>query len=90
MFEEYECLGFFHTYILDMKRDKSHDAQCTYMKDWILDVIIGISAIILFAILLLALPHVLPAAYGYVAAFLIFVAYLTIAGLTAIKSSIIK
>ena len=73
-----------------MKRDKSHDAQCTYMKDWILDVIIGISAIILFAILLLALPHVLPAAYGYVAAFLIFVAYLTAAGLTAIKASIIK
>lgn len=60
------------------------------MKDWILDVIIGISAIILFTILLLALPHVLPAAYGYVAAFLIFVAYLTAAGLTAIKASIIK
>ncbi len=60
------------------------------MKDWILDVIIGISAIILFAILLLALPHVLPTAYGYVAAFLIFVAYLTAAGLTSIKASIIK
>ena len=60
------------------------------MKDWILDVIIGVSAIILFAILLLALPQVLPAAYGYVAAFLIFVAYLTGAGLTVIKGAIRK
>jgi|GEM_PF-1171277 len=60
------------------------------MKDWILDVIIGISAIILFAILLLALPQVLPAAYGYVAAFLIFVVYLAVAGLTVIKNSIRK
>ncbi|MDD2470261.1 MAG: hypothetical protein PHU87_01750 [Methanocorpusculum sp.] len=60
------------------------------MKDWMLDVIIGISAIILFGILLLALPQVLPAAYGYVAAFLIFVAYLTVAGLTVVKKSIRK
>ncbi|HJJ29936.1 MAG TPA: hypothetical protein O0W87_02915 [Methanocorpusculum sp.] len=60
------------------------------MKDWILDVIIGVSAIILFAILLLALPQVLPAAYGYVVAFLIFVAYLTGAGLTVIKGAIRK
>ena len=60
------------------------------MKDWILDVIIGVSAIILFAILLLTLPQVLPAAYGYVAAFLIFVAYLTGAGLTVIKGAIRK
>lgn len=60
------------------------------MKDWILDVIIGVSAIILFAVLLLALPQFLPAAYGYVAAFLIFVTYLTIAGLTLIKNSIKK
>lgn len=60
------------------------------MKDWMLDVIIGISAIILFAILLLALPQVLPAAYGYVAAFLIFVVYLAVAGLTVIKNSIRK
>ncbi|HKM41023.1 MAG TPA: hypothetical protein VJY43_00455 [Methanocorpusculum sp.] len=60
------------------------------MKDWILDVIIGISAIILFAILLLALPQVLPAAYGYVAAFMIFVVYLAVAGLTVIKNSIRK
>ncbi len=60
------------------------------MQDWILDVIIGVSAIIIFAILLLALPSVLPAAYGYVVAFLIFVAYLTTAGLTVIKKSIQK
>jgi len=73
-----------------MKRDNSHDAQCTYMKDWILDVIIGLSSIILFAILLLALPPVLPEAYGYVVAFLIFVAYLTVAGLTAVRNSIKK
>jgi hypothetical protein len=51
-------------------------------------VIIGLSSIILFAILLLALPPVLPEAYGYVVAFLIFVAYLTIAGLTVVKNSI--
>ncbi len=73
-----------------MKRDKSLDVQCTCMQDWILDVIIGVSAIIIFAILLLALPSVLPAAYGYVVAFLIFVAYLTTAGLTVIKKSIQK
>ncbi len=73
-----------------MKRDKSLDAQCICMQDWILDVIIGVSAIIIFAILLLGLPTVLPAAYGYVVAFLIFVAYLTIAGLTVIKKSIQK
>ena len=60
------------------------------MKDWRRYVISGISAIILFAILLLALPQVLPAAYGYVAAFLIFVAYLTGAGLTVIKGAIRK
>ncbi len=57
-------------------------------KDWILDVIIGISAIIIFAFMLLFLPTILPNAYGYVVAFLIFVAYLTIMGLTVIKKSV--
>lgn len=56
--------------------------------DWILDIAIGISAIIIFAVMLLFLPTVLPAAYGYVAAFLIFVAYLTAMGLTVIKKSV--
>lgn len=54
-------------------------------KDWILDVLIGLSAIIIFAVALLYLPQILPAAFGYVAAFLIFVLYLTIMGLFVIK-----
>lgn len=56
--------------------------------DWILDIAIGISAIIIFAVMLLFLPTILPAAYGYVAAFLIFVAYLTVMGLTVVKKSV--
>lgn len=58
--------------------------------DWILDVVIGVTSIILFALMLLFLPTILPQAYGYVAAFLIFVAYLTIMGLTVVKNSIGK
>lgn len=54
-------------------------------KDWILDIVIGISSIIIFAVMLLFLPKVLPAAFGYVVAFLIFVLYLTIMGLFVIK-----
>jgi len=54
-------------------------------KDWILDIAIGISSIIIFAVMLLYLPTVLPAAFGYVAAFLIFVLYLTLMGLFVIK-----
>ena len=54
-------------------------------KDWILDIAIGVSAIIIFAVALLYLPAVLPAAFGYVAAFLIFVLYLTLMGLFVIK-----
>ena len=54
-------------------------------KDWILDIAIGVSSIFIFAVALLFLPEVLPAAFGYVAAFLIFVLYLTLMGLFVIK-----
>ncbi|HJJ69039.1 MAG TPA: hypothetical protein O0Y02_00200 [Methanocorpusculum sp.] len=54
-------------------------------KDWILDIAIGISSIFIFAVALLFLPEVLPAAFGYVAAFLIFVLYLTLMGLFVVK-----
>ncbi len=54
-------------------------------KDWILDIVIGISSIFIFAVMLLFLPTVLPAAFGYVAAFLIFVLYLTLMGLFVVK-----
>ena len=54
-------------------------------KDWILDIAIGISSIFIFAVMLLYLPTVLPAAFGHVAAFLIFVLYLTLMGLFVIK-----
>lgn len=52
--------------------------------DWILDVVLGIFAIVLFGVMMLFLPTLLPAAYGYVAAFLIFLLFLTIAGLTVV------
>lgn len=58
------------------------------MKVWLLDIIVGVSALIVFAILLFALPMVMPAAYGYIGALLLFIAYLTIAGLTVVKKSI--
>ena len=54
-------------------------------KDWILDIAIGVSSIFIFAVALLFLPEVLPAAFGYVAAFLIFVLYLTLIGLFVVK-----
>ena len=54
-------------------------------KDWILDIAIGVSSIFIFAVALLFLPEVLPAAFGYVAAFLIFVLYLTLMGLFVVK-----
>lgn len=58
--------------------------------DWILDVVIGVTAIIIFALMLLFLPTIMPQAYGYACAFLIFVAYLTVMGLTVVKNSIGK
>ena len=54
-------------------------------KDWILDIAIGVSSIFIFAVALLFLPEVLPAAFGYVAAFLIFGLYLTLMGLFVVK-----
>jgi len=56
--------------------------------DWILDVAIGLSAIIIFGIMLLWLPKFIPNPFGYVAAFLVFIAYLTIMGLTVVKSHV--
>ena len=58
------------------------------MKGWVLDIIVGVSALIVFGILLFALPMIMPAAYGYICALLLFVVYLTIAGLTVIKKAI--
>ena len=55
------------------------------MKGWVLDIIVGVSALIVFGILLFALP---PAAYGYIGALILFVVYLTVAGLTVIKKTI--
>lgn len=58
------------------------------MKVWLLDIIVGVSAVIVFGILLFALPMVMPAAYGYIGALILFVVYLTIAGLTVIEKKI--
>ena len=58
------------------------------MKGWVLDIIVGVSALIVFGILLFALPMVIPAAYGYIGALLLFVVYLTVTGLTIIKKAI--
>lgn len=51
------------------------------MKGWVLDIIVGVSALIVFGILLFALPMVMPAAYGYIGALILFVVYLTVAGM---------
>jgi len=59
------------------------------MRGWVLDIIVGVSALIALGILLFALPMVIkPAAYGYIGALLLFVVYLTVAGLTIIKKEI--
>ncbi|HJJ41768.1 MAG TPA: hypothetical protein O0W90_00440 [Methanocorpusculum sp.] len=58
--------------------------------DWILDIVIGVTGIIIFAFMMLFLPKFLPPAFGYLAAFLIFVAYMTIMGLTVVKNIIGK
>lgn len=56
--------------------------------DWILDVVIGVSAIIIFGIMLLWLPKFIPNPFGYVAAFLVLIAYLTVMGLTVVKKHV--
>ncbi len=58
------------------------------MKVWLLDIIVGVSSLIVFGILLFVLPMVMPAAYGYIGALILFIAYLAVAGLTVIKNSI--
>ena len=58
------------------------------MKECVLDTIVGVSAMIVFGILLFSLPMIMPAAYGYICALLLFVVYLTIAGLTITKKVI--
>ncbi len=65
---------------------KARTLNIIYMrKDWILDIAIGISSIFIFAAMMLFLPTIMPEAFGYVAAFLIFVLYLTIMGLFVIR-----
>ncbi|HJK01550.1 MAG TPA: hypothetical protein O0W91_01130 [Methanocorpusculum sp.] len=59
------------------------------MIGWILDIIVGISSLIIFGILMFALPMIMPAAYGYIGALFLFVVYMTIAGLTIIKKTIV-
>ena len=56
--------------------------------DWILDIIIGITAIILFGVMMLVLPKIIPSPFGYLAAFLVFIAYLMIIGITVIKKNV--
>ncbi len=58
------------------------------MKSWILDIIVGVAGLILFAIMMFVLPMIMPAAYGYIGALLVFIAFLTAAGLTVIKDTI--
>jgi hypothetical protein len=58
------------------------------MKGWILDIIVGVSALTVFGILLFVLPMIIPAAYGYISALMLFVVYLTITGLIVIKKAI--
>jgi len=56
--------------------------------DWIKDVIIGVAGIVLFAFMLLLLPTIMPIGFGYIAAFLVFVAFLVVMSLTVIKKQI--
>ncbi|HJJ90520.1 MAG TPA: hypothetical protein O0W88_01500 [Methanocorpusculum sp.] len=49
------------------------------MIGWVLDIIVGISSLIIFGILMFALPMIMPAAYGYIGALFLFVVYMTIA-----------
>jgi hypothetical protein len=67
---------------------KTHTPNYIDMKGWILDIIVGVSALIVFGILLCALPIIMPKAYGYISALILFVAYLTSTGLTIIKKTI--
>jgi hypothetical protein len=58
------------------------------MKGWILDITVGVSALTVFGILLFVLPMIMPAAYGYISALMLFVVYLTVTGLIVIKKTI--
>lgn len=58
------------------------------MKSWILDIIVGVVGLILFGIMMFVLPMIMPAAYGYIGALMVFIAFLTVAGLTVIKNTI--
>ena len=58
------------------------------MKVWLLDIIVGVSSLIVFGILLFVLPMVMPAAYGYIGALILFLAYLAVAVLPVLKNSI--
>lgn len=67
---------------------KAHTTKYSRMKPWILDILIGVTALIIFAVMMFALPMVMPAAYGYVAALLVFIIYLAVAGVTVVKNTI--
>ncbi|MCQ2357739.1 MAG: hypothetical protein MJ005_03090 [Methanocorpusculum sp.] len=56
--------------------------------DWIIDVIIGVTAIFIFGVMMLWLPKVIPNLFGYLAAFLVFIAYLVIIGLLVVKRKV--
>lgn len=56
--------------------------------DWIFDIIIGVTAIIIFGVMLVWLPSFIPNPFGYVAAFLVFIAYLTVLALTLVKKNV--
>ncbi|HJJ47689.1 MAG TPA: hypothetical protein O0X39_01675 [Methanocorpusculum sp.] len=58
--------------------------------DWILDIILAVVGIVLFGLMMLVLPQVLPGGFAYIAAFLIFIIYLSIAGLTIILKNVGK
>ncbi|HJJ28389.1 MAG TPA: hypothetical protein O0X70_03250 [Methanocorpusculum sp.] len=58
--------------------------------DWILDIVIAVVGIALFAFMMLVLPQVLPDGFAYIAAFLIFILYLSAAGLTVILKNVGK
>ncbi len=50
------------------------------MKRWMLDAIVGLGSLIIFLILVLALPSFLPGAGGYLSALILFVICISAGG----------
>ncbi|MDR3102574.1 MAG: hypothetical protein LBU24_05090 [Methanocalculaceae archaeon] len=71
-----------------IKTHKNSHTNSYIMKEKILDIAVGVSALIVFSILLFVLPNVMPVTYGYISALILFIGYLTVAGLTIIKKTI--